>query len=97
MAAYEVLGRAVSAHQVQLAGEVGVRSRTELGDEGLAYQAGRARAGALLAAGDLDGVDRLTEREARAARERNAPHRGWLSLRLRSAGSSDSPMVPGRS
>jgi hypothetical protein len=35
MAAYEALGRAVSAQQVQLAGEVGVRSRTELGDEGL--------------------------------------------------------------
>ena len=57
----------------------------ELGDEGLAYQASRARAGALLAAGDLDGLDRLTEREARVARERRAPHRGWLSLRLRSA------------
>ncbi|NQX37029.1 HNH endonuclease signature motif containing protein [Herbiconiux sp. VKM Ac-2851] len=35
MAAYETLGRAVSAQQVQLAGEVGVRSRSELGDEGL--------------------------------------------------------------
>jgi hypothetical protein len=35
MAAYEVVGRAVSARQVRLAGEVGVRSRTELGDEGL--------------------------------------------------------------
>jgi hypothetical protein len=35
MAAYEVLGRAVSAQQVRFAGEVGVRSRTELGDEGL--------------------------------------------------------------
>ncbi|MBF4571793.1 DUF222 domain-containing protein [Herbiconiux sp. VKM Ac-1786] len=35
VAAYEALGRAVSAHQVQLAGEVGVRSRSELGDEGL--------------------------------------------------------------
>jgi DNA-binding SARP family transcriptional activator len=57
----------------------------ELADEGLAYQASRARAGALLAAGDLDGLDRLTEREARVARERRAPHRGWLSLRLRSA------------
>jgi DNA-binding SARP family transcriptional activator/tetratricopeptide (TPR) repeat protein len=57
----------------------------ELGDEGLAYQAGKARAGALLAAGDLDGVDRLTEREARVARDRRAPHRGWLSLRLRSS------------
>jgi hypothetical protein len=35
MAAYEALGRAVSAQQVRFAGEVGVRSRTELGDEGL--------------------------------------------------------------
>ncbi|MBF4571086.1 DUF222 domain-containing protein [Herbiconiux sp. VKM Ac-1786] len=35
VAAYEALGRAVSAQQVRLAGEVGVRSRTELGDEGL--------------------------------------------------------------
>ncbi|MBF4574200.1 DUF222 domain-containing protein [Herbiconiux sp. VKM Ac-1786] len=35
VAAYEALGRAVSAQQVQLAGEVGVRSRSELRDEGL--------------------------------------------------------------
>ncbi|MBF4572351.1 DUF222 domain-containing protein [Herbiconiux sp. VKM Ac-1786] len=35
MAAYEAIGRAVSAQQVRCAGEVGVRSRTELGDEGL--------------------------------------------------------------
>jgi hypothetical protein len=35
MAAYEVVGRAVAARQVRLAGEVGVRSRSELGDEGL--------------------------------------------------------------
>ncbi|GLK17991.1 HNH endonuclease signature motif containing protein [Herbiconiux flava] len=35
MAAYETLGRAVSAQQVRFAGEVGVRSRTELGDDGL--------------------------------------------------------------
>jgi DNA-binding SARP family transcriptional activator len=58
----------------------------ELGDEGLAYQAARARAGALLAAGDLDGLDRLAEREARVARERHTPHHQWLALRLRSAG-----------
>ncbi|MBF4571276.1 DUF222 domain-containing protein [Herbiconiux sp. VKM Ac-1786] len=35
MAAHEVVARAVAARQVRLAGEVGVRSRSELGDEGL--------------------------------------------------------------
>jgi DNA-binding SARP family transcriptional activator/tetratricopeptide (TPR) repeat protein len=53
-----------------------------LGDDVLAFQAGRARAGALLTAGDLDGVDRLAGRHARIARERHAPHHRWLSLRL---------------
>ena len=61
------------------------RLAAELGDDDLAWQAGRARAGALLAAGDLDGIDRLTEREARAAQERRLPRHLWLSLRLRSA------------
>jgi hypothetical protein len=35
MAAFEAVGRVVSAGQVRVAGEVGVRSRSELGDEGL--------------------------------------------------------------
>jgi hypothetical protein len=35
MAAIEAVGRVVSAAQVRVAGEVGVRSRSELGDEGL--------------------------------------------------------------
>jgi hypothetical protein len=35
MAAMEAVGRVVSAGQVRVAGEVGVRSRSELGDEGL--------------------------------------------------------------
>jgi hypothetical protein len=61
------------------------RLAAELGDEDLSWRASRARAGALLAAGDLDGVDRLTEREARAAQERRLPRHLWLSLRLRSA------------
>ncbi|HEX3213798.1 MAG TPA: hypothetical protein VH016_14610, partial [Actinomycetota bacterium] len=61
------------------------RLAAELGDDDLAYQASRARAGALLAAGDLDGVDRLTEREARAAQERHLPRHLWLSLRLRAS------------
>ena len=57
----------------------------ELGDHDLAHQASRARAGALLAAGDLEGLDRLAERVARVAQERHAPHHDWLSLRLRAA------------
>ena len=61
------------------------RLAAELGDDDLAWQAGQARAGALLAAGDLDGIDRLTEREAQAAQERRLPRHLWLSLRLRSA------------
>jgi len=61
------------------------RLAAELGDDALAWQAGQARAGALLAAGDLDGIDRLTEREAQAAQERRLPRHLWLSLRLRSA------------
>ncbi|HEY6706543.1 MAG TPA: AAA family ATPase [Actinomycetota bacterium] len=61
------------------------RLAAELGDDDLTWQAGRARAGALLATGDLDGLDRLTEREARAAQERRLPRHLWLSLRLRSA------------
>ncbi len=35
MAAVETVGRVVSAGQVRIAGEVGMRSRSELGDEGL--------------------------------------------------------------
>ncbi len=35
MAAIEAAGRALSAWQIRVAGEVGVRSRSELGDEGL--------------------------------------------------------------
>src|SRR4051812_47869232 len=35
MAAFEAVGRVVSAGQVRVAGEVGVRSRSEVGDEGL--------------------------------------------------------------
>jgi DNA-binding SARP family transcriptional activator len=58
----------------------------ELGDERLAERAARARAGALLVAGDLGGLDRLAEREGRMAAERRAPQRRWLSLRLRAAG-----------
>jgi DNA-binding SARP family transcriptional activator len=58
------------------------RLTAELGDEALAYQASRARAGVLLAAGDLDGVGRLSEREARLGRERRLPHHRWLSLCL---------------
>ncbi|HEV2894193.1 MAG TPA: hypothetical protein VG411_10585, partial [Actinomycetota bacterium] len=61
------------------------RLAAELGDHDLADQASLARADALLAAGDLDGVDRLTEREARAAQERHLPRHLWLSLRLRSS------------
>ena len=61
------------------------RLAAELGDHDLADQASRARASALLAAGDLDGVDRLAERAARAAQERHLPRHLWLSLRLRSA------------
>jgi hypothetical protein len=61
------------------------RLAAELGDERLADRVAQARAGALLVAGDLHGLGRLAEREARLATERRAPHRRWLSLRLRAA------------
>jgi DNA-binding SARP family transcriptional activator len=61
------------------------RVAAELGDDALVDQASRARVGALLAAGDLEGVERLAEREARLAETRPAPHHRWLALRLRSA------------
>jgi DNA-binding SARP family transcriptional activator len=61
------------------------RVAAELGDEALIDQAGRARVGTLLAAGDLDGLERLAEREAQLAEARPAPHHRWLALRLRSA------------
>ncbi|MFL6102711.1 MAG: hypothetical protein ACJ74K_05105 [Actinomycetes bacterium] len=60
------------------------RLAADLDDEDLAYQASRARAGALLTAGDLDGVERLAEGEARLA-ETGAPHHRWLALRLRAS------------
>jgi DNA-binding SARP family transcriptional activator len=60
------------------------RLAAELGDEDLTRQASWARAGALLAVGDLDGVDRLTEREARLPEARPVPHHRWLVLRLAS-------------
>jgi DNA-binding SARP family transcriptional activator len=57
------------------------RLAAELGDEDLADRASRARAAALLGAGDLDGL----EREARLAETRPAPQHRWLALLLRSA------------
>jgi DNA-binding SARP family transcriptional activator len=61
-----------SAELDRLAGEVG--------DDRLAYQASWAHLQALLFAGDLDGVDRLIEREERAARARRVPYLGLLPL-----------------
>jgi tetratricopeptide (TPR) repeat protein len=58
------------------------RLAVELGDEALAYKASLARAGALLAVGDLDGVDRLAEREGQLTQERSVPHHRWLTLIL---------------
>jgi hypothetical protein len=40
----------------------------------------------LLVAGHLEGLDRLADREERRAGDGHAPHRRWLSLRLRAAG-----------
>jgi len=61
------------------------RLAAEVGDDVLVDQASRARAGALLTVGDLDGLERLAEREARLARTRPVPHHRWLALCLRSA------------
>jgi hypothetical protein len=57
----------------------------ELGDEAISDQASRARVGALLTVGDLDGLEWLAGREARLARTRRVPHHRWLALCLRSA------------
>ena len=61
------------------------RLAADLGDEGLAFRAGLARAGALLADGDLDAVDRLAGQAGRVAAERRLPHHRWLSLTLRAS------------
>jgi DNA-binding SARP family transcriptional activator len=60
-----------------------VRLTERLGDDGLVYAASGPRAEALLAAGDLDGVDRLAEASERAADRRGLPYHRWLSLVLR--------------
>jgi tetratricopeptide (TPR) repeat protein len=56
------------------------RLAAEVGDDRLAYQASWARVQALLFAGDLDAVQRLTEREERAAQARRVPYLGLLPL-----------------
>ena len=58
----------------------------DLGDEGLAFRSALARAGALLAAGDLEAVDRLAGQAGRVADERRLPHHRWLSLALWASG-----------
>jgi DNA-binding SARP family transcriptional activator len=52
----------------------------EAGDDRLAYQASWARVQALIFAGDLNGVDRLIQREEWAAQERRVPYLGLLPL-----------------
>jgi len=70
-------GEAVKA-SAELAG---VAAR--LGDAGLQLASILPRAEALLAAGDLDGLDRLVEAQERAVAQRPVPFQGWLSLVLR--------------
>jgi hypothetical protein len=62
------------------------RLAADLGDEGLAFRSALARAGALLAAGDLEAVDRLAGQAGRVADERRLPHHRWLSLTLQASG-----------
>jgi DNA-binding SARP family transcriptional activator len=64
------------------------RLAADLGDDGLALRAGLARAGALLAAGDLEAVDRLAGQAGRVAAERRLPARRWLALTLRASGAA---------
>jgi hypothetical protein len=54
-----------------------------LGDAGLQRTAILPRAEALLAAGDLDGLDRLVEAQERSVARRPVPYQWWLSLVLR--------------
>jgi hypothetical protein len=60
---------------------VGLAAR--LGDEGLVRAASLPRAEALLAAGDLDGLDELVEAAGRTAGRRPVPYQRWLSLVVR--------------
>jgi DNA-binding SARP family transcriptional activator len=57
-----------------------VRLAARLGDDGLARAVSLPRAEALLAAGDLDGLDELVEAAGRNADRRPVPYQRWLSL-----------------
>jgi DNA-binding SARP family transcriptional activator len=60
-----------------------VRLSARLGDEGLVRAASLPRAEALLAAGDLDGLDELVAALGRPADRRRVPYQWWLSLAVR--------------
>jgi DNA-binding SARP family transcriptional activator len=60
-----------------------VRLAARLGDDGLVRAASLPRAEALLAAGDLDGLDELVEAAGRTAGRRRVPYQRWLSLVVR--------------
>jgi DNA-binding SARP family transcriptional activator len=83
-----VLGRpggpaAALAASAELVGLVERVGGERDGDERLARAASLTRAEALLAAGDLDGVDRLVEAAERATDRRRAPYQRWLALMVR--------------
>jgi DNA-binding SARP family transcriptional activator len=60
-----------------------VRLAARLGDDGLVRAANLPRAEALLAAGDLDGLDRLAGGVRQAGDRRDVPDQRWLSLVIR--------------
>jgi DNA-binding SARP family transcriptional activator len=60
-----------------------VRLTARLGDEDLVRAASLPRAEALLAAGDLGGLDELVDAAGRRADGRRSPYRWWLSLAVR--------------
>jgi DNA-binding SARP family transcriptional activator len=60
-----------------------VRLAARLGDDRLLDAASLPRAEALLAAGDLDGIDQFADVQERDAGHQRMPYRWWLSLMVR--------------
>jgi DNA-binding SARP family transcriptional activator len=77
-----VLGRQGPAEALAASAEL-VRLAARLGDDRLVDAARLPRAEALLAAGDLEAIDRFAGAQERAAGHRRMPYRWWLSLVVR--------------
>jgi DNA-binding SARP family transcriptional activator len=79
----KALGHHGPAEALETSAEL-VHLATRLGDDRLLEAASLPRAEALLAAGDLDAIDRFADAQERAAGRQRMPYRWWLSLMVRS-------------